>query len=242
MTAFFARVYSIYAAFWFIVTSIFFLLPQLIMAQRLSWHPLALRINYFWAWTWMTLLFMKVQIDWEARISKSESYVLCANHFSFMDIPVNYLLGISFKYIGKSSIAKAPVFGYMFRKIHVMVNRESMRSRGESMRRAQEAMQQGFNMFFFPEGGILAKEPPQMIPFRDGAFRLACEFNNPVLPIVLHDNYKVFPDDGKYLLFHHPIRITVGNPISPTGNTDDDVAELRQATHSWIQEKLNSHE
>ena len=238
MKVFFARIYSVYAGIVFLLTWVIYLLPQLILAQKTSWHLYALRINYYWAWTFMFLIRMPVKIVWTVPIDRKKQYVLCANHFSFFDIPVNYLLGISFKYIGKSSISRVPIFGYMFKKIHIMVNRESVRSRAESMRHAREAMDQGFNMCFFPEGGIKSTHPPQMVPFRDGAFRLAAEHRHPVLPVALHTNHLIMPDDGRYLLFRQTIRITIGAPIEPMGISDEEIKNLKQATYQAIQNLL----
>jgi 1-acyl-sn-glycerol-3-phosphate acyltransferase len=242
MKVFLARLYSIYGGILFLFTSIIFLLPQIILAQKTKWHPWALRINFLWAWTLLSLMLMPVRIQWSQKIDKKKQYILCSNHFSFLDIPANYLLGLSFKYIGKSSIAKAPIFGYMFKKIHIMVNRESMRSRGESMQRAKDALSLGFNMCFFPEGGIRSENPPKMVPFRDGAFRLACEFNHPILPVALIRNHKIFPDDERYLVFRHPIEIIVGDPIYPTGKNEDDIKKLKIATFEAIQMNLDLHQ
>ena len=239
MKIFLARLYTLYAGFCFVLTSIVFLLPQVLLANRQQSHQLALRINFYWARTWMILIFMPVKIHWEERINRKQQYIICANHFSFLDIPANYLLGITFKYIGKSSIARIPVFGYMFKKTHIMVNRESVRSRGESMLRAREALNNGFSMCFFPEGGIRASSPPQMVPFRSGAFQLACEFNYPILPVVLHCNHRIFPDDGRFLMFREKLEVSVGSPIYPKGTSDEDIQHLKDVTFQKIQSKLS---
>lgn len=239
MKVFLSRLYTIYAVIIFLMTCVIFLLPQLIMAQRITWHHAAVRINYYWAWTFFRLLFVPIRIHFPEGFDKKQQYILCANHFSYLDIPTMPLLGIPFKFIGKSSVARVPIFGYMFKKIHVMVNRESVRSRANSMKRAQEALIQGFNMCFFPEGGIKAIHPPEMVTFRDGAFRLSTELKYSILPVVLHTNYRLLPDDGNLSLRYHTIHIDVLPPIPPTGDDEEAVKNLRDQTYKTIQDRLN---
>jgi 1-acyl-sn-glycerol-3-phosphate acyltransferase len=239
MKVFLSKLYTIYAGLAFGFTCIFFLLPQLILAQRTAWHYLALQINYAWAWTYIKLLFMPVNIRVPDGFDKKKQYIICTNHFSFLDIPTTNLLGIPFKFIGKSSVAKAPIFGYMFKKIHVMVNRESVRSRANSMIRAHDALSNGFSMCFFPEGGIKTTNPPHMVVFRDGAFRLSTELGYPILPVALHTNYKALPDDGKLRLSWSPINITILDPIYPLStNEEEEIPRLRQATYDAIKNSL----
>ncbi len=235
-----ARLYSVYAMLLFVVTSVFFLLPQLIMAQNRKWHTMALYMNYYWAKTYFFLLFIKLEVVRKYKPERENGYIICANHFSYLDIPIAVLIPIPFKFIGKSSVRKIPVLGYMFRKIHVMVDRESLMSRAKSIKEVTNELLDGFNMMFFPEGGVKTKDPPSMAKFRDGAFRLAVEHNLPILPVVLHDNYKVLPDNGKYLLYNHKIRISILEPIYPKSNVENEIGNLRDQVFQLIQNELNS--
>ncbi len=234
-----SRIYTIYALFMFAVTSIFFLLPQLVLAQRRNWHQSALSFNHPWAEVYFRLLFLSIQVDKKYKPRKDEQYIICSNHFSYLDIPVMPLIGITFKYIGKSSVKNIPIFGYMFKKIHVMVDRGNLKSRANSIKQASEEINAGFNVVFYPEGGVKSTKPPEMVNFRDGAFRLAVEHDLPVLPVVLHDNYKILPDDGKYLLNNHKLRISILEPIKPPEEVQEKAAWLKDNVSATIQKELN---
>jgi 1-acyl-sn-glycerol-3-phosphate acyltransferase len=194
------RIYSIYVYLIFIVAFILFIPVILLLSQKRSVHKSALKINTYWSRFFFHLIFIPVRYRFEEKLDKKKNYIFCANHFSYLDIPVVAGLPLPFKFIGKSSITRVPIFGYMFKKLHITVNRENIKSRGESLKRSLEALQNDFNVFFFPEGGILTKTPPEMVSFKDGAFRLAVEQSVPIVPVTLPDNYKILPDDESYLL------------------------------------------
>ncbi len=109
------------------------------------------------------------------------------------------------------------------------------------MKQAILEISEGFNMLFFAEGGIRSTEPPEMVPFMDGAFRVSVQSNLPVLPVVLHDNYRILPDDGKFLFFPQRLRITILEPIYPQNNEDAEISRLKGTTYSLIQSELNKN-
>jgi 1-acyl-sn-glycerol-3-phosphate acyltransferase len=144
------------------------------------------------------------------------------------------------KFIGKNSIASVPLFGYMFRKIHITVERSSMKSRAGIIYRAREAVDAGYNLTFFPEGGVRTTSPPQMTSFSDGAFRLAIEKNLPIVPITFHNNYKILPDDERFVLHPGKMKIVVHEPVSPKINDEAEISALRKEVFEIIQAELNS--
>lgn len=228
-----------YAFIVFVISCIFFLVPQILLANNRKFHPIALKFNTPWARVYFTLLFFNYKVHRQYRPKKGEQYIICANHFSYLDIPVMPLIGIPFKYIGKSSVSSIPVFGYMFKKIHIMVDRDKLRSRVNSFMQASAEIADGFNIVFFPEGGVKTQNPPQMVSFRDGAFRLALERNIQILPVVLQDNYKILPDDQGFRLRYHRMRLTIMDPIRTDDPSYRSIESLRNETQKRIQEELD---
>jgi 1-acyl-sn-glycerol-3-phosphate acyltransferase len=55
----------------------------------------------------------------------------------------------------------------------------------------------------FPEGGIPDNDRPQMIPFKEGAFKLAKSTGIPIVPLTFLDNYHLFSDPDQ-LDYAHP--------------------------------------
>lgn len=235
---FLARLNTIHVAAIFLVTFLVFIVPLLILIQKVKWHHLALRLHYFWSRTFMVLAMIPVEIVWHYKPAKNFRFVLCSNHFSYFDIPLLAYLPFDFKFIGKSSIARVPVFGYMYRKLHVTVNRSSFKSRANSMQRVREMVDHGFNIAFYPEGGIRSKEPPHMASFKEGAFRLAVEKQLPVLPVSLPDNYLFLPDENGFRVYRRRLRIVVHPPIFPRSTDEREIIELKNKTFEVIQSAL----
>lgn len=236
-----ARIYSIYSVVMFGITMVIFMLPQLILAQNRRWHIWALKINHQWAKAIFTLLLIKIQIVKKYHPDENKNYIICANHFSFLDIPAMGLVPIPFKFIGKSSLNKLPLFGYMFRKIHVPVDRGKINSRVMSLKQAIREINEGYNMMFFPEGGIVTTSPPKMVPFWDGAFRLSVKYQLPVLPVVIHDNHKILPDDGKFLMFNHKLRMTILEPVFPQNNDETEIDNIKDLVFEKVQKELDEN-
>src|SRR5690606_34482594 len=133
-------------------------------------------------------------------IKKDQQYIIVSNHFSYLDIPVLGFINKDIVFVGKSSLAKIPLFGYMFRNLHIAVDRSSLKSRGKSIMMTKKVLDEGSSVVMFPEGGIISTSPPRMGRFKDSAFKIAIEKQIPVIPVTLSFNHIILPDDGKLLL------------------------------------------
>jgi 1-acyl-sn-glycerol-3-phosphate acyltransferase len=210
-----------------------------IFLQKEQWKPMAHNCNRIWGKTFFFLIGQPIKIIYEeVAIDTKKTYVFCANHFSYLDIAmISVVLKNYFAFMGKSSVKKVPLFGYMFRKLHIEVNRTEKNSRVKALNRSIKALKSGRSMMVFPEGGIYSTNFPEMLqPFKDGAFLLAIENQVPIVPISLVDNYKVMPD----LLFKwHKIRVIVHKSIETTGKTKADINDLKRQVYDVIQPTLN---
>lgn len=139
-------------------------------------------------------------------------------------------------FVGKASIRKAPLFGYYFKSLHIAVDRERLKSRAETMRRAGEALELGSGIILFPEGGIYTKEAPQMIPFKNGAFRIALDKQIPIIPVTLAYNHLILPDDGKFLLHWRKAKMHIHQAIIPEENDTEE--SLKTKCFQIIQKQL----
>lgn len=118
--------------------------------------------------------------------------MLVANHTSMLDIML--MLRVSpnpFVFVGKKELAKIPVFGFFFKRVCIMVDRESTKSRTGVYRRAQRRLNQGLSICIFPEGGV-PHEDVFLDEFKDGAFKMAIAHQIPVVPMTFFDGKKRF--------------------------------------------------
>lgn len=232
------RLYSIYGSIVFILTFLV-LLPVFAFTIETSGRKARGRkLNRVWSMVFFGMLFFRVRMENLHQFKVRGPYVIVANHFSYLDIPVLGLIPFDLVFIGKSSLGKVPLFGYMFKNLHIAVDRNSLKSRGESVQRAREALDQGSSVVFFPEGGISSTEPPKMARFKDGAFKAAVDKQIPVIPITLSYNHLILPDDGRFLLRYKPVKVVIHPPVSVEGLGIREVGELKEKCYRIIQEQL----
>lgn len=233
------RLYSLWAIFSMVFFFLLLIIPLLLMVPFKPLHKVALKINCIWAFCFLKMAFIPISQEWKFSRDKGQQYILCANHFSYLDIPILGLFPLPFKFVGKSSLARIPIFGYMYRTLHITVNRSSYRSRARSLVKAREAVKGGFNLGFFPEGGIRLECFPKMVDFKDGAFKIAVENNLPIIPVTMPDNYRILPDNDLFNIRRKKCRIIYHEPIWPCGESDEDVKKLRQEVFRVIQTELD---
>jgi 1-acyl-sn-glycerol-3-phosphate acyltransferase len=228
--------YTAYAGILFLL-SFLIIFPFLLLC---IWIPgfkkFGRRINRYWARTYFNLIFLPVEIRQDYKLEKGKGYIFLANHFSYLDIPMMGFIPGDVLFVGKASIRKAPLFGYYFKNLHIAVDRERVKSRADTMRRAGEALAQGSGIILFPEGGIYTKAVPQMIPFKNGAFRIALDKQIAIVPVTLAYNHLILPDNGKFLLHWRRAKMHIHQAIVPEENDTEE--SLKTKCFQVIQDQL----
>lgn len=173
----------------------------------------------------------------EQRMERGKSYMLVANHSSMLDIMLMLVTNKNpFVFVGKKELVKIPLFGFFYKRVCIMVDREDSGSRTGVYRRAQKRLKQGLSICIFPEGGV-PHEHIILDEFKDGAFKMAIAHNIPVVPITFYDNKYRF----SFTFFSGgpgPIRVKV-HPFFKTHNRDEsNKAELRNQVRLIILKEL----
>jgi len=237
------QVYSAYGLLIFALTFLI-LLPFFLLA--ILFKPLAGLapfLNHIWARVFFFFLFLnRTKIIYEKKPPRDQPTIYCANHTSFLDIPAMGLINRKFKFIGKASLRSVPLWGFMYSQLHILVDRSSMKSRHQSWLKAQEEIQKGFSIVFFPEGGILTKNPPEMVNFKEGSFRIAVEEQIPIIPVTIPYNYLLLPDKMPLIMHPGKMEMIVHEPILPNGNDEEAVKDLKLAVRKKIEDTIASYE
>lgn len=230
-----------WCVFWFVLVFLLLYPFFVLFIQRKQWHPYAHFLNKLWGIVVFGITFTPTKVERRFKKEKNKAYIYCPNHTSYLDIPtLAYALPGHFKFVGKASLTKVPLFGYMFKKLYIPVERESKMSKYKTMLKCSEAIDNTISVALFPEGTIPKGNHPTMIPFKDGAFRIAIEKQVPVVPVTIPYNWIILPD-GKYFIQWHVMKVILHEPIETKGMTLDDVSELKQKTFTIIQEELKKH-
>lgn len=132
------------------------------------------------------------KITTEQSMEKGKSYMLVANHTSMLDIMLMLVVSKNpFVFVGKKELVKIPVFGFFYKRVCILVDRDNIKSRTGVYRRAQRRLDQGLSICIFPEGGV-PEEHIALDEFKDGAFKMAIAHKIPIVPITFYDNKKRF--------------------------------------------------
>ncbi|MGK6352119.1 lysophospholipid acyltransferase family protein [Parapedobacter sp. DT-150] len=188
-----------------------------------------------------TLVGVFYRFTFETPIDWSRPYIICANHTSNLDITAMVLLCPSaFSFMGKIELLDNPVTGLFFKTIDIPLNRQSKLSAFRAFKKAEGNLRQGRTMVIFPEGHIGEEFPPRLYDFKNGPFKLAIETQVPVIPVVIHNAWKVFWDDGKKLGSRPGIiEIEILKPIEMTGLRLEHADRLRDDVRDRIKKSWN---
>ncbi|HEX6915352.1 MAG TPA: lysophospholipid acyltransferase family protein, partial [Chitinophagaceae bacterium] len=126
--------------------------------------------------------------------------------------------------IAKDSFARIPIFGWYYAKGSVLVNRRSDESRRRSFLEMKETLRQGMHMSVYPEGTRNRSNDP-LKSFHDGAFRLAVETRNAVIPAVIFNTKKALPVHKTFYFMPHRVEIHFLPEIPVEGKTARELKE-----------------
>ncbi len=218
----------------FIIFFPLFLIPILFPKQ---FHLVGV-LNRWWAWIFFPAIFLPYKVECRSRLDSKRQYIFCPNHFSLLDIASMGLNPINAIFVGKNDMENIPLFGFMYRKLHITVNRLSLKSRVNTIIRSQQAIDEGKSLMIFPEGGIVTKHPPNIVKFKDGAFRVAIEKQIPIVPVSIPFNWIILPDRSALLLKRGLMKVIFHEPIETTGYTMERIEELKDKVSAVIQQEL----
>jgi 1-acyl-sn-glycerol-3-phosphate acyltransferase len=139
----------------------------------------------------------RIIVKGKEHFAKGQNYIVVSNHNSYMDIPVTtpQIPGPN-KTIAKAELAKIPLFGLIYSRGSVLVDRKSERSRKESFGKMKAVLEQGLHMCIYPEVTRNKTNEP-LKSFHDGAFKLAIDTGKPIIPTLLFNTKKVLPGSSK---------------------------------------------
>jgi 1-acyl-sn-glycerol-3-phosphate acyltransferase len=201
-------------------------------------YSLFFKIARLWARVILIGMGFRYSIKGTENFEEGKSYMLVANHTSMTDIML-MLLAVKnhpFVFIGKKELVNIPIFGFIYKRVCILVDRENSKSRFAVFERAQKRIQQGLSICIFPEGGV-PDESILLDEFKDGAFRIAIEHQLTIVPITFYDNKKRF----SYTFFSGSpgkMRAKIHPPIETIGKTMDDKLHIKQQVRDIILTEL----
>jgi 1-acyl-sn-glycerol-3-phosphate acyltransferase len=205
---------------------------------RISGGNMMIRLCMLWADIWFPLTFICNKKTYETPHDKSRSYIFVSNHISYLDTPILIkAYRQNFRPLGKVEMSKVPVFGFIYRKAIVTVDRSNPANRANSIRVLKSLINKGISVMVFPEGTFNMGTTP-LKEFYDGAFRVAIETQTPIKPVLFLDAYLRMPYESLFLMTPGRSRIVYLNEIPVNGYTVADVKKLRDEVYAIMEKKL----
>jgi len=243
---FFKNVFWFLWKLWFytlILVVILILSPFLIISLSTDrFYRFFFLLARIWAYVVFYGTGFRKDVQLRQKFYRGKSYMLTANHTSMMDIMLMLILVKNpFVFVGKKELAKLPVFGYFYKKACILVDRSSAVSRQKTMIAAAEKLAMGLSVCIFPEGGVPDDESVVLDTFKDGAFRLAIDFEIPVVPMAFIGLKKMFPFrffagyPGKVIIYELPF-------VETKGLTQRDKPQLKEEVRNMILQYVEKHE
>lgn len=159
-------------------------------------------------------------------------FVAVSNHESLADPIALGPLPWTMKWLSKESNFRIPFIGWMLWLAgNVKVRRGDPESRAAAFVRLRRSLDAGMSVMILPEG--TRSKTGDMLPFHNGAFRLALEAGVPVLPIVIRGARDALVPRTAYFRRAH-IQVAVLDMVPVDGLDMSDLETLRDGVRDLI--------
>jgi len=151
------------------------------------------------------------------RLPARGSYILVANHQSYIDIcALVQVLGKLPRFVTKEELTRIPFFGQAVRASgQIVIDRANPDAAKRAIERAVRTLPGGVQVCFFAEG--TRSVDGQIGPFKRGAVALGLMTGLPLIPVSISGTRKFMPKGSVLVRPGGRIRIVFGEPILTQG-------------------------
>jgi 1-acyl-sn-glycerol-3-phosphate acyltransferase len=215
----------------------FYLLAFLLLPRAWRKHIIWFS-HHIYTRIYFTLTLVKVKIEGLQNLDPKQSYIIVSNHLSALDFMINARAypGV-YKYLAKRELVKIPLFGFIVRKLCVLVDRSSAASRSASMKFLKQTLAEGYSVFLYPEGTRNSTDEP-LLPFHKGAFRIAVESGKPIAVQTIVGVKKISGKASGLDLWPGTVKVVWGKPLETKGLEMKDVDQLSQKVREQMIKNL----
>jgi len=159
-------------------------------------------------------------------------YVVIANHESYADVFLISGFPWEMKWLSKDTMFKIPCMGWMMQMAgDIKLVRGNRDSTLDALAQCRDRLAKRVSVMIFPEG--TRSRTAEMLPFKDGAFRLAIESGAPILPIAVAGTRNAMAK-GTFRFLRAKALAEVLEPIETKGMTMADIGTLKALARERI--------
>lgn len=226
------KIWAVYAVVLFLVMMLLSI-PIVLFFMAVRPGKPALRSNIFYLHhiftpIFLTLVGVRLKVHGRKKLSRKESYVIVSNHNSALDFIVNgHAFPGVFRFLAKQELLKVPIFGWIVKKMCLIVDRSSKMSRARSVVELKKELAEGMSIFIYPEGQRNTTGEP-LADFYDGAFKIALQTKAPIAVQTISNIRDITATRLSLDLSPGTLHIFWDDPIPTAGLTSDDLEKLKQ--------------
>ena len=213
---------------------VFFIIGPILLLFTLIYTKLIYIIVIPWCRFMIFVFGCKIHINGE--LPENESFVIMANHQSFLDVfAIPIALKGKFSAVAASKNFKIPVYKTFLKKLKVVgIDRANLENAIKGITEAEKVLQSGYHIVILPEGTRTMSG--KLNSFKKGGFHLARNTKARIIPVIVQGLYDIKPKNRWYIK-PGKINIIVEKPIAIDNKT---VEELLDETYTVFTNHLNS--
>ena len=186
-------------------------------------------------------VYFGVRFEGVENIPPEGPLIIAPNHVTYADPPLVALAARRpIYFMAWKRLFDVPLFGRLIQFLRAFPL-ETASADPTAVRGAARLLKAGQAVMIFPEGGRTPDGRLQR--FKPGAFRLACSFGAPIVPVTIvggHESWppqRLLPRPGRITIVYHP-------PIKPTPGVPPRLAapELARQVRAFIASRLPPHQ
>lgn len=148
------------------------------------------------------------------NVPKDEAVLYIANHRSYYDVVVAYsCIPTLTGFMAKKEIAKIPFLRTWMKFLQCLfLDRDDIKQGLKTILKGIEQVKEGYSVFISPEG--TRSQGPEMLPFKEGSFKIAEKTGCAIIPVSITNTDAVFENHMPWIRPAHVV-IEYGKPIYP---------------------------
>lgn len=158
---------------------------------------------------------VKVEVYGEEHVPKDEAVLYIGNHRSLFDTVITYARcpGLT-GYVAKDSMLKVPFLRIWMKRLHCLfLDRTDIKAGMKMILTGIDQIKNGISMCIFPEGTRgLAQAETDMLPFKEGSFKMAEKTGCAIIPMAMIHTADIFEKHVPFVKRTH-VMLTYGEPI-----------------------------
>jgi 1-acyl-sn-glycerol-3-phosphate acyltransferase len=234
--------------FFYVLRSILVIVPSTLFWASIGaistytpWSKAGIEFVGNW-WGWMNLRFNGVKVVHRGleNIDPQQTYMVIANHKSFLDIYAIFSCRALYcLFVAKRELTKIPIFGTtLSRSGSIIIDRGNRRQAIARLQTQGKILQEnGISIILFAEGTRIPASVP-LGKFKKGGFVLACQLGLPILPLTISNSGNLQPK-GKIAIKPGTLTMTFSPPIpTPESYNKADIERIMEETRKAIASHL----